>query len=64
VLDSRCLYFIECPPAKRLATLPRLMETFDPMYALLAEGRAVMRVGIITPDAFADGDREWPDFKW
>jgi hypothetical protein len=64
VLDSRCLYFIECPPAKRLATLPRLMETFDPMYALLAEGRAVMRAGIITPDAFADGDREWPDFKW
>jgi hypothetical protein len=64
VLDSRCLYFIECPPAKRLATLPRLMETFDPMYALLAEGRAVMRAGIITRDAFADGDREWPDFKW
>ena len=64
VLDSRCLYFIECPAAKRLATLPRLMETFDPMYALLAQGGAVMRAGIIPPDAFSDGDRPWPDFKW
>ena len=64
VLDSRCLYFIECPAAKRLATLPRLMETFDPMYAFWAEGGAVMRAGIISPDAFAYSDREWPDFKW
>jgi len=64
VLDSRCLYFIECPAAKRLATLPRLMETFDPMYEFLAEHRLAVGPGIISPDAFTDGDREWPDFKW
>ena len=64
VLDSRCRYFIECPPAKRLSTLPRLMETFDPMYEFLAEHRLALRPGIISPEAFAGGDREWPDFKW
>ena len=64
VLDSRCLYFLECPPAKRLATLPRLMETFDPMYAFWDERGSAVRAGTIAPGAFLGGDREWPEFEW
>jgi hypothetical protein len=39
------------------------METFDPMYEFLAEHRLAVRPGVISPDAFTDGDREWPNFK-
>jgi len=64
LLDSRCLYFIECSPAKRLAALPRVLESLDPMYSFLADHGGSSRPGFIPPAAFADGDREWPDFKW
>lgn len=64
VLDSRCCYFIELPAKKRLTVLPKLMDTFDPMYAFLAEQSATTRPEIIPPDAFAAGDCEWPDFEW
>ncbi|WP_189354808.1 DUF6904 family protein, partial [Vogesella fluminis] len=64
VLDSRCRYFIELPAKQRLKTLPKLMETFDPMYGFWADAGSGMRPGIIPPDAFVDGRQEWPDFKW
>lgn len=64
VLDSRCRYFIEQPATKRLAVLPKLMDTFDPMYLFLAEQGATMQLGIISPSGFDIGDCEWPDFKW
>lgn len=64
LLDSRCLYFIELPPTKRLAALPRVLESFDPMYTFLADHGGSSRPGFIPPAAFEDGDRDWPDFKW
>ncbi len=64
VLDSRCRYFIELPAKQRLKMLPKLMETFDPMYGFWADVGSAMRPGIIPPDAFVDGRTEWPDFKW
>lgn len=64
VLDSRCRYFIELPPKQRLKTLPKLMETFDPMYEFLAETGVSSGPGAITPDAFVDTPEGWPDFEW
>lgn len=64
VLNSRCCYFIELPAEKRLVVLPKLLDTFDPNYAFLAKQRTTMQPGIIPPDAFAAGEREWPDFEW
>ena len=64
VLNSRCCYFIELPSQKRLSILPRLMETFDTMYDFLAKQKHEKRPAVISPDAFAEGDREWPDFEW
>lgn len=63
-LHSRCVYFIKCPAKERRAILPKLMETFDPMYAVVAQHAAITRLGIIPPSAFADCDRDWPDFEW
>lgn len=64
VLNSRCVYFIETAPAKRLKILHKVMETFDPMYALLAEHGATRRRGIIAPDALDACEADWPDFEW
>lgn len=64
VLDSRCVYYINTPPGKRLKMLPKLMETFDPMYALLAEQGPAKRPCIIAPKAFAKCEADWPDFEW
>ena len=64
VLNSRCCYFIELPAQQRMSLLPKLMETFNPMYDFLAKQNHVKRPAIISPDAFAEGDREWPDFDW
>lgn len=64
VLDSRCRYFIELPAKQRLKALPKLMETFDPMYGFMAEAGTGLRAGIIPPSAFVDGGQEWPEFKW
>lgn len=64
VLDSRCRYFIELPVKQRLVTLPKLMETFDPMYGFLAGARSGMKSDIIQPDAFVNGKQKWPDFEW
>ena len=64
ILDSRCRYFIEIPAERRLAVLPKLMETFDLAYGMLAEQGATFRSGIIPPSAFANDDRDWPDFDW
>ena len=64
VLNSRCVYFVETAPAKRRKVLHRVMETFDPMYAFLAEQGATMRRGIIRPEAFDACEADWPDFEW
>jgi hypothetical protein len=64
VLNSRCCYFIELPAQKRLSILPKLMETFDPMYEFIAKQNHEKRPAIISPIVFAEGDREWPDFDW
>ena len=65
VLDSRCRYFIELPAKQRLKMLPKVMETFDPMYSLFAETGSALRQGAISfDDAFVDGRQDWPDFKW
>jgi hypothetical protein len=64
LLDSRCLYFIECPPAKRLAALPNVLESLDPMYAFFADRGSSSRPGFIPRTAFAVDGREWPDFEW
>ena len=40
------------------------METFDPMYALLAQQGPAKRPGIIAPKAFAKCEADWPDFEW
>jgi len=64
ILGSRCVYFIDCPAEKRLAILPRLMETFDLAYGILADQGVSMRPGVIPPSAFANCDRDWPDFEW
>lgn len=64
ILDSRCLYFIETPVERRLAVLPKLMETFDLAYGMLAEQGVALRPGVIPPSAFANDDRDWPDFEW
>ena len=64
MLDTRCVYYIHTPPGKRLKILPKLMETFDLMYALLAEQGPAKRPGIIAPKAFAKCEADWPDFEW
>lgn len=64
VLDSRCRYFIELPAKQRLKALPKLMETFDPMYEFLAETGVSRRPGAIPPDAFVGNAEGWPDFEW
>jgi len=64
VLDGRCRYFIELPANKRLKVLPRLMETFDPMYELLAGTGGITRAGYIAPEAFELDGQFWPDFEW
>lgn len=63
VLNSRCVYYIETTPAKRLKILHQLMETFDPMYALLAEHGATSRRGIIAAGAFDTCEVDWPAFE-
>lgn len=64
VLDSRCRYFIGLPAKERLKALPKLMDTFAPMYQILATGDATMRPGVIPPSAFVKDDSEWLDFEW
>ena len=65
IIDSRCCYFLELPPAKRLAALDRVLETFDPMYLNFAYERdGQLRPGVIPPDSFAQGPCAWPAFKW
>lgn len=64
VLDSRCCYFIELPATQRLAVLPKLLDTFDPMYTFLSDQGASIRPGIIPPSVFAGSHGEWPDFEW
>ena len=64
VLDSRCRYFIELPAKQRLVTIPKLMETFDPMYGFLASVRSGVKSDIIPPGAFVNCKKKWPDFKW
>lgn len=64
VLDSRCRYFIGLPSRQRLKVLPRLMETFDPMYQLLANNDMAKRLDAIPPAVFVGYREPWPDFKW
>lgn len=65
ILDSRCRYFISLPVDHRLKELPKLMETFNPMYGFLAEtGIISRRRDFIPPSAFVDSGQEWPDFEW
>ena len=64
VLDSRCRYFIELPTKQRPKVLPKLMETFDPMYGFLADSGAKPRPGVILPSAFVRNGERWPDFEW
>ena len=64
VLNSRCVYYIETAPGKRLKILPELMETFDPMYAFLAKQGAARRHGLIPASAFDACEADWPDFEW
>lgn len=60
VLDSRCRYFAGLPAKQRLKVLPKLMETFDPMYEFTAEPRP----GAIPSNAFVSNADGWPDFEW
>lgn len=64
VLDSRCVYFIEVPAKQRLKVLPKLLETFDPMYSLLLPPGADAPRGVIPPEAFVGKGEYWPDFEW
>ncbi|PRP68475.1 hypothetical protein BUE93_21985 [Chromobacterium amazonense] len=64
VLDSRCRYFIGLTGKERLKALPRLMDTFEPIYRFLATEGATMQPGTIPPSAFVDDGSVWPDFKW
>lgn len=64
VLDSRSRFFIELPTKQRLKVLPKLMETFDPMYKFLADSESSPRTGVISPSSFDLGEQEWPDFEW
>ncbi|PHV10018.1 DUF6904 family protein [Chitinimonas sp. BJB300] len=64
LLDSRCYYFIKLPAKERQHLLAKLMETFDPVYQSLAEVGAILRPGIIPPNAFQGSRQEWPDFEW
>ena len=64
VLDSRSRYFIEVPPKQRLKVLPKLMETFDPMYGFLVESGTRARSGVIPPSVFVNDGQGWPDFEW
>lgn len=64
VFDSRCRYFIGLPVKQRLKALPKLMETFDPMYELLVDSGTRLRPGAIHPSAFVDDAGAWPDFEW
>lgn len=64
ILDSRCLYFIELPPKQRLIQLPRVMESFSYCYDIIFKGIIGKKDELIPPDAFANTEKEWPDFKW
>lgn len=64
VLDSRCIYFIELPAKQRLKVLPKLLETFDPMYSLLLQPGVSAPRGVIPPEAFMGKGETWPDFEW
>lgn len=68
VLDSRCRYFIELPPAKRLRMLPSVLESFDPMFDFWSK-RSLSVVGTdkLSPadfNKYQDESRNWPDFEW
>ena len=64
LLDSRCRYFIQLPAKQRLKELPKLMETFDLMYAFLNDTESGSIPGVIPPGVFIPGKQEWPDFEW
>lgn len=63
-LTSRCIYFIELTPNRRLSALPKLMETFDLAYESSVDPSARSRRGSIPPTAFTGPERDWPDFEW
>lgn len=68
VLDSRCRFFIDLPPAKRLKMLPAVLESFDPMFKFISQMRVRSpRPDQISPEDFVkyqDESNDWPDFQW
>jgi len=67
VLDSRCRYFIDLPPSRRLKTLPPLLESFNPMFEYPSRRSEVRRADRLYSEDFKkyqDESRNWPDFEW
>jgi len=68
VLDSRCRFFIDLPPSKRIKMLPSVLESFDPMFDHISRLRIRNSSPVqLSPEDFAkyqDVDTDWPDFQW
>lgn len=63
LLNSRGCYLISLPAGKRLQMLPRILETFTPMY--LHRYRTPIESDYIPIEIFEDFDLdEWPEFDW
>lgn len=64
--NSRCVYFLKLPPESRLMLLPRIIESFDPMYEYLpqAKGSAFLKAGYLPQSVFALMPKEWPEVEW
>ncbi|WP_027670526.1 DUF6904 family protein [Rheinheimera baltica] len=64
ILDSRISYFIRLSPQQRLTTLAKVLQTFDPMYGIMALSDAKFSPDVIPPTAFTNSGEDWPDFEW
>lgn len=61
---TRCPYFIELPPNKRLSTLPTLLRTFDPMYETWVKLDVLPKAELIPISKIKTWRTEWPPINW
>lgn len=68
VLDSRCRYFIEQKPSRRMEMLPAVLASLNPMYCEVLEQGGETAAGMIPGSIWAayetDDELDWPDFEW
>lgn len=68
VLNSRCLFYINLDPKKRLKMLPEILRSMDHMFDFMSK----RNIGPSAPDSlshkdfevYTDDGSDWPDFQW